>query len=311
MPKALYVVEGTNGKADRLRPVGTGADKPFVAPIQPPDPVGFLPYWGMPSFSDEFDTVDSRTPSGVNPTKWNIRDGETLTKRLEWITGRPQNVRVTGGNLVINAIRESGVNSLSGAPQPTDHPYTSAYIDTIGKHDKKYGRWEIRAKLPTVAGISRGLWPALWFRPTNPPAGVDGEIDLMEAYGNPTNQAGYVLGSAIWTLWQNETSTAARTSGFLTPSANNPDLAAGFHTYIFEWTPTSMKFYVDTTLVKTVTSANIAWFDSSFNANFHTRIQLQVGNSYWGFPDPAHPEQTVSPSPDFAIDYVRYYNFPG
>jgi beta-glucanase (GH16 family) len=318
MAKTLYVVEGTNGKADRLRPVSTGPDKPFTPP--PPDPVGFLPTWGMPAFQDEFDTFDPRTPSGVNPDKWRIRDGETQGNNIGFDTARPQNVFVDAANSCLNivAIRESGVTSVNGVAQPAAFPWTTGYIDTIGKDAAKYGRWDIRAKLNTHTTETLGIWPALWGRPSLA-AGetADGEIDDMEAWGGPwagtsvTNGDRYRRGSAQVTVHQNELKGHLTASGWLTPADNSPDLSADFHVYTREWTPTGLKFYVDSVLRKTVDAATTTWLTASLNAKFHYRIQLQVGQTYWGMPDPNQPQLTKSPSDPFQVDWIRRYNYPG
>lgn len=316
MAKKLYVVEGTNGKADRLRPVVSGPDVPFVNPTPPPDPVGFLPSWGMPAWSDEFDTPDPRTPSGVNPDKWTVRE-DSQSNHVGFNTARPQNVRVNGTakQLEIVAIRETGVVGVTGAVQPPSKPFTTGYMDS--KDAAQYGRWDIMAKLNTHATGSLGMWPALWLRPSNPPAGTDGEIDIMEAYGGP--QAGtsvslndrYRLGSASSTLHQNEQNTHLKSSGWLTVGDNNPDLGAGFHLYTLEWTPTAISISVDGTVMKTTTYAAATWLTQSFNSKFYFKIQLQVGNSYWGYPDPANPQLTQSPSDPFCVSYIRRYNYPG
>lgn len=63
------------------------------------------------------------------------------------------------------------------------NPVQSARITTKFSHSIRYGRVEIRARLP------RGdwLWPAIWMLPTDNEYGpwpVSGEIDIMESRGN-------------------------------------------------------------------------------------------------------------------------------
>ena len=60
--------------------------------------------------------------------------------------------------------------------------YTSARLTTQFKGDWTYGRYEIRAKLPTTQGI----WPAFWLLPSRTRYGsgaAGGEIDIMELVG--------------------------------------------------------------------------------------------------------------------------------
>jgi beta-glucanase (GH16 family) len=287
---------------------------PAVTPPPPPPPgdPAILPApWGAPVYRDEFDTV-AATTTGLDPAKWNVRDAQTLSYDVGWITGRRTNVFVANGQLTIRVLYEPGAKALSGAVAPSNRPWSTGYIDTIGKFSQKYGRWEMRAKLPTTENQSRGIWPAWWMRPDNPGLG-DGEIDMMEAWGTPSagssvaNNDIYRAGSAQWTLWQSEQTGAAKKSGWSTPGPNSPDLAAGFHVYAFEWTPSSMKVYTDGVLRGTVNSTDISWYASSFASPFHLRLQTEVGQNYWGLPD-ANSPNTVTPA-DFVIDYVRMWSY--
>src|SRR5439155_4405990 len=83
------------------------------------------------------------------------------------------NVRVKDGLLFIEARKER----YSG-PEGT-REYTSSRIRTRFKGDWKYGRFDIRARLPK----GRGMWPAIWMLPTDNVYGGwpnSGEIDIME-----------------------------------------------------------------------------------------------------------------------------------
>ena len=59
--------------------------------------------------------------------------------------------------------------------------YTSSRMITKNKGDWKYGRFEIRAKIPK--GV--GTWPAIWLLATDNVYGGwpnSGEIDIMETW---------------------------------------------------------------------------------------------------------------------------------
>ena len=61
--------------------------------------------------------------------------------------------------------------------------YTSSRLRTIEKGDWKYGRFEMRARMPQ----GRGLWPAFWMLPTDGAYGdwaASGEIDILEHLGH-------------------------------------------------------------------------------------------------------------------------------
>ena len=89
---------------------------------------------------------------------------------------RKENAQVINGLLEITAGNDSFVTG------GVLHPITSARIVTQGKKTWTYGRFEIRAKIPS----SLGTWPAIWTLGSNIiqrnwPA--CGEIDIMEHVG--------------------------------------------------------------------------------------------------------------------------------
>src|SRR5690606_40256024 len=60
--------------------------------------------------------------------------------------------------------------------------YTSTRLISKGKGDFLYGRFEVKAKVPT----GRGTWPAVWMLPTDWAYGgwpASGEIDILEHVG--------------------------------------------------------------------------------------------------------------------------------
>ena len=89
-----------------------------------------------------------------------------------YTANRTENARVENGNLIIEARRD-----WSGAE------YSSARLVSKNKGDWKYGRIEVRAKIP----LGKGLWPAIWMLPTDWVYGnkgwpACGEIDIMESF---------------------------------------------------------------------------------------------------------------------------------
>ena len=77
----------------------------------------------------------------------------------------------------------SGCEKDAGASGNYINPTMSARVRTAYSFKIKYGRVEVRAKLP------RGdwLWPAIWMMPRNSEYGTwpsSGEIDIMETRGN-------------------------------------------------------------------------------------------------------------------------------
>ncbi|KAG6889282.1 hypothetical protein C0992_005758 [Termitomyces sp. T32_za158] len=128
------------------------------------------------------------------------------------------------------------------------NPVQSARISTRMGASIKFGRVEVRAKIP------RGdwLWPAIWMLPVDNKYGawpLSGEIDLMEARGNgpnyPSQGTNWVRASLNWgpLTWLN---AVAKTFGAWPLRRGSYD--TDFHTYVLEWTEDFMRIYVDTRL---------------------------------------------------------------
>ena len=277
----------SSGSAD---PVASPAQA--AAPTPAPAPGGdcrlldySLPSQGALDWSDEF------SGTTLDPVRWRVRDGESLSYDQARILAR--NVSVGGGLLAIEARREA----VAG------RAYTTGYVDTIGRYDRQWGRWEVRAKLPTPVGSSRGVWPAFWLRGTSTP----GEIDVVEAWGEPTVRTGYRSGSYQWTVHEDTMSPegSEKRSGWGTPAGSTP-VANDFHLYAVDWSPDCLVFSFDRQVVGVVTPADAPWLTTSLSGPANIRLNLQVGQSYWGFANPADGLLTALPA-QLLVDYVRVY----
>ncbi|KAF8156179.1 concanavalin A-like lectin/glucanase domain-containing protein [Mycena galopus ATCC 62051] len=127
-------------------------------------------------------------------------------------------------------------------------PVMSARISTRKSATLKFGRVEVVAKLPT----GDWLWPAIWMLPVDNVYGawpLSGEIDIMEARGNPPSYPkqgiNYVRSSLNWgpTTFLN---AVAKTYGWWTQRRGRYD--TGFHTYALEWDEEFIRMYVDSRL---------------------------------------------------------------
>src|SRR5512141_666631 len=152
-------------------------DQTSNPPVTAVDSIAVPPGWTL-AWHDEFNG-----PS-IDQTKWNfeVNGNGGGNNELQYYTSRLQNAYIDSGMLVIQALKE---NYLGKA-------YTSARLNTDGKGDWKYGRFEARMLLPYGAG----LWPAFWLLPTDWVYGgwpMSGEIDVMEELGdNPAKVYGTI-----------------------------------------------------------------------------------------------------------------------
>ena len=244
------------------------------APVTPP--VTSRPTPGQLVFDDEFDG------SSVDRSKWRVRNDTWGTNEYSILTSRPQNVFVSGGVLTIRAQRER----YTAYSMTRD--YTSGYLDTIGLHSQQYGRWEMRAKLPTA----KGLWPAFWLRSDHTP----GEIDILESIGGLDRMTSQ-------TVLESTTDHSVKQ----THTYNVTGTIADWHVYGFTWTPTSMSWDIDGVTVFTVRASDYAWSaGAAFRDTMNIRLNLQVGGDMPAWWNSDVDASTPFPA-DYQIDWVRAY----
>lgn len=208
---------------------------------------------------------------------------------LQIYTDRSQNVRVEDGHLILEARQDNA--GISG----TTREYSSGKIHTKHRGDWKYGRVEVRAKLP----IGQGIWPAIWMLPTDDAYGgwaASGEIDIMEYRGQTPNE---VLGTLHYGGgWPKNTHTGAP---YRVQKGTFHD---DFHVFTVDWQERKIVWSVDGKPYQTQTKwhSDGGKYPAPFDQRFHLLLNLAVGGGFVGNPDPTtrFPQQ-------FLIDYVRVY----
>ena len=207
-----------------------------------------------------FDNVtgDAQMPDCENMWmhRYNVMDMSTQT----WASGRWPEARCTqAGGCFHHAGDWFSVPEIEdGAPQYSIlQPVASGKLRTRMSLDPRFGRLEVRAKLP------RGdwLWPAIWMLPTHDIYGrmagsgwpMNGEIDIVESRGNTPEQCDSVGGynSFASTLnWgpsfeKNQWPRTHSRALFAGDATVNSTLTDEFHTYGLAWTEDSMYTYLD------------------------------------------------------------------
>ncbi len=246
-----------------------------IASATQPDSISELPGWKL-VWNDEFNGTS------VDLSKWEYEvngDGGG-NNELQYYTASPSNSFVQDGKLTIRALKESYLGKR----------YTSARMRTRNKGDWKYGRIEVRAKVP----YGRGMWPAIWMLPTDWEYGgwpMSGEIDIMEC-----------LGQDPWTIYGTihfGQSVAAHQQMGGKYTRSGESFAGDFHVYATEWDSTSIQWYVDG--IKYFTAVK----SSPFDKRFHLLLNVAVGGNWPGSPD----EFTAFPQ-TMTVEYVRVYQRP-
>jgi len=237
---------------------------------------------------------DNFDGDAVDLSKWRFQTGNGCNLGIcgwgnnELQSYQESNSSVANGMLTITAERNSG-----GSPE-----YTSSRLRTRGLGDWKYGRVEMRAKLP----FGQGVWPAFWMLPTDEVYGgwaASGEIDIMEFVGKDPNIIyGTIHYGGAWPNNQNSGSTYTLPSG--TPSDD-------FHVYSIEWEEGIIRWFVDGTLYGTRNSWNTSGhsFPAPFDQKFHLLINFAVGGNF-----PGNPDASTSFPQQYVIDYVRVFQKP-
>ena len=242
-------------------------------------------------WNDEFDGTE------IDNSKWSydLGDGCQISddlcgwgnNELEYYTDRPENAFLENGNLVIKAIRE--IPFYLG-----QHQYTSARMVTKNKGDWKYGRIDVRAKLP----VGQGLWPAIWMLPTDEVYGGwprSGEIDIMENIGSEPNR---VFGTIHYghDFWRFNSQGIEKEEG-------EPNFAEEFHVFTVLWDEDCIQFQVDGQNVgEPNTRSTVLPTTYPFDQNFHLLLNVAVGGNL-----PGNPTGATSFPQTMEVDYVRVY----
>jgi beta-glucanase (GH16 family) len=239
-------------------------------------------------WSDEFDALGT-----IDGSKWFHQT--QLIAGDSWANGEEQhytasdvNSYMDNGTLKIKAIKENFTD------QGYEKHYTSARLNS--KFAFKYGRVEIRAKLPSGAGT----WPAIWLlgKNINEDGGYwdnqgfgntiwpwCGEIDIMEPNISKTAISG------TW-HWNNGGGYQYDSKAV---NVSNSETSQNFHDYILEWNSNTMKIYFDDVLINEMPTI------APFNEEFYILLNVAMGGSLGGDIDPEFSSDNME------IDYVRVY----
>lgn len=218
------------------------------------------------TFSDEFDGEK------LDYEKWTPKDpwGVVRNEELQgyWIKA----FHVAEGILRIRC--EDKPSFYDGARRD----FRSGMMTTSGKFSQRYGRFEIRCRVPR----GTGLWPAFWMLP-EPPSWPP-EIDILEVLCQEPNRV------YLTHHWPRR--GVPDESDSVTEEFQGPDFSEDFHVFALEWDPGELRWFVDGVERHRATRhvPEVPMF---------LLVNLAVGG--WA---EAPDEDTVFPA-EFEIDYVR------
>ncbi len=245
-------------------------------------------------WSDEFDTNGA-----INSTNWFHQTqlpagGSWFNGEVQHYTNQLSNSFVDAGNLNIVAIKEQFTN------QGVTKQYTSARLNS--KFAFKYGRVDVRAKIP----VDAGTWPAIWLlgKNVNEDGGffdanfgtVDwpacGEIDIMEHGITPSQPINYIQ-SALHTP-----SSFGNTTNI--GGAVASDLANNYHIYSVNWSPFEITFLLDNVAFYTYYPAIKNANNWPFDKEQYLLLNIAMGGIAGSIPNSYTQSAMI-------IDYVRVY----
>jgi beta-glucanase (GH16 family) len=232
-------------------------------------------------WSDEFNG------NNLDLSAWNQEIGNGSggwgNNELEYYTNSLKNCFLSNGNLIIEARKEAigGFN------------YSSTRMTTQGKKTFKFGRIDIRAKLP----VSKGMWPALWMLGSNISSvgwPACGEMDIMELVGSNPGRVRSTM------HWKSASGThLSKGADYNLPSG---DYSQQFHVFTMIWSQDEIKNYVDDKLILTTSVTDVGAASYPFNAPQFFIFNVAVGGDWPGPPD----ANTLFPQRMF-VDYVRVF----
>jgi beta-glucanase (GH16 family) len=247
------------------------------------EPDAERPGWTL-TFREEY---DGPAGTGIDTSKWTpVNRGDGFgNNELQFYTPRSENVRMDGdGSLIIEVLEENYMGRM----------YTSTRLESIGKFEQTYGRFEIRARLP----FGQGIWPAFWLL-GNDIGEVSwpqcGEIDIMEHVGRtPSTNYGSLHGPGY-------SGGNPLSQQYMLPGGAR--FADDFHEYAVEWERDVVRWYVDGNLYHTRTPDDVPqggeWV---YDHPFYMVLNVAVGG-----PFPGNPDDTTTFPQRLLVDYVRVY----
>ena len=253
-------------------------------------------------WQDEFDK------DGLPSDEWTYETGFSRNHELQWY--QDKNATVSDGCLVIEGRSERVPNPGYAAgsddwkTQRQYAEYTSSCLKTEKSFAFRFGRIEVRAKLPTTTGS----WPAIWLLGKTWEWPNNGEIDIMEFYIK--NGRSSILANACWgddaqwkAVW-NESVTP-----FSHFTAKDKDWSKKFHVWRMDWDKDFITIYLDGEQLNRIdlsTTSNRGYEGNTYNPfnseqnSFYILLNLAIGSNG------GTPDQTHFPL-KYLVDYVRVY----
>ncbi len=246
-------------------------------------PEGYSFLW-----SDEFDAT-------LDPGTWThqVGDGTDYGLPAGWGNNEKQLYTESAENASVMSVDGSSVLAIT-AREDGAGAYTSARLTTRDKLNVRFGRIDVRARMPE----GQGLWPAIWMLGDNI-GEIDwpgcGEIDIVEVLGHEPATAYSTIHYTDADRKKGEQQVVRELAG--------TTFSDDFHVFSLIWSPDAITFMVDG-----MESQPIPIGDGmkEFLRSFHFVVNVAVGG-YW----PGDPDATTVFPQTMYIDYIRVFKKDG
>ena len=213
---------------------------------------------------------DDFTAPSLNRTIWNVEiTGDIYNQEQQAYIDSPETIFVSQdetdcrGALVLQARHRPGYIT----PQGARFDFVSGRIHTRGNVTFRYGRVSARLKVPLIPGV----WPAFWALGADGNWPACGEMDIMEAVGEPD----WISAAAHGPNYSGETGLVNKK--YFPP----PSSPADWHIYTAVCAPNSLTFFVDDELIYRVTRPMVNFFGAwVFDNEKYILLNLALGGTY-------------------------------
>jgi beta-glucanase (GH16 family) len=213
----------------------------------------------------------------IDPKKWNTTfvapNRSDTFRRYDWSGSwvLDENVGIANGYCSLKLTNVAVGDALFGA----------ATLDSTNKFEQKYGYFETRVKVMRGKGLSTSI--ALASATAWPP-----QVNFVDVVGGEIKTARFVAWYKDPALAETQVATA---------DTATTDLAADFHTYGVDWTPTNLTFYVDGK-AKASLPKPAAFLTGPMRLQFVVHAAIKTGDQ---------PDATTMFPATLMIDWVRAY----
>jgi len=235
-------------------------------------------------WEDNFNGTGSPSPTKWDQPEYNRRNNDNgpdgwWLKEDAYLDGK--------GKLVIRARK---IYDRNYDRDPYD--YATGAIRSKGRFEQRYGKFEIKCKLPTQPG----WWVAFWLMSESVGnvngSGEDGtEIDIFEGFGW-TNSINHAL---HWDGYGEQHQSQGK-------RVSIDGIREGYHTFMLEWEANEYRFFIDGGESWRTSAGGVSKVPAYVKITGELSTESWAINEYWS----NDPEAGVYPD-SFLVDYVKVY----